>query len=82
MNRKDLYAQIVKLNLQSKAVEKYGKNYTNCKTSELQNLVENATKKVVKRTSCCSDTKMKTLLEVLRKKHLLLDSEIETILKS
>lgn len=82
MNRKEIYAQIVKLNLQAKVVEKYGKNYTNCKTEDLKAIVVNTTKKVVKKTTCCSDKKMKALLDILQKKHLLLASEIETIVNA
>lgn len=82
MNRKELYAQIVKLNLQSKVVEKYGKNYTNCKTDELRTIVENATKKEIKKPVCCSDNKMRVLLDILKKKHILLSSEVEAVLKA
>ena len=43
LDRIELYKQITKLNLKKKCVEKYGKNYTNCKTEQLQELVDEAT---------------------------------------
>ena len=80
MRRKELYAQIVKLNLQNKVKEKYGVNYTNCKNDELIEVITSATTKkektnkstklVKESKSCCADKKFNTLVHILKERHL------------
>ena len=93
MRRKELYAQIVKLNLQNKVKEKYGVNYTNCRNEELVAVIDaaknvNKTKanksvKVVKaEKACCIDKKFDTLVHILKERHLLLASDVEKIMNA
>ena len=45
MERKEAYEQIKKLGLQGECQKKYGKNFTQCKTSELEVIINAAKKK-------------------------------------
>ena len=86
MSRKELYAQIVKLNLQGKVKEKYGVNYTNCKSAELLAVI-NKTLEVNKKTKTkCSvptnNKKFETLVNILKERHLLLKSDVEKIMNA
>ena len=92
MERKEAYEQIKKLGLQEECKKQFGKNFTQCKTSELEvvikaNKVEDGTK--VKTTKAASKTTIKIgesgdsfskLLAILRKRHILLESDIKEIL--
>jgi hypothetical protein len=91
MRRKELYAQIVKLNLQNKVKEKYGVNYTNCKNEELITVIDavkntNKAKKPVNTAKvnkvCCADDKFTTLVHILKERHLLLPSDVEKIMNA
>lgn len=92
MRRKELYAQIVKLNLQNKVKEKYGVNYTNCKNDELITVIATATTKkekaakptklVKESKGCCADDKFTTLVHILKERHLLLASDVEKIMNA
>ena len=89
MRRKELYAQIVKLNLQNKVKEKYGVNYTNCRNEELMEVIaaaNNKAKKPVKdvkvEKACCADKKFDTLVHILKERHLLLPSDVEKIMNA
>lgn len=89
MSRKELYAQIVKLNLQDKVKEKWGTNYTNCKNAELLEVINgaiNKTKstkaKAVTKGSECSCKKLETLVNILKERHLLLQSDVEKIMNA
>lgn len=93
MRRKELYAQIVKLNLQDKVKEKYGVNYTNCKNEELIAVIDaakNIDKTKVKKPAkalmageaCCADKKFDTLVHILKERHLLLASDVEKIMNA
>lgn len=93
MKRKELYAQIVKLNLQDKVKEKYGVNYTNCKNDELITVIastkyvnKGVTKKPAKaaesKNTCCADKKFNTLVNILKERHLLLPSDVEKIMNA
>ena len=93
MKRKELYAQIVKLNLQNKVKEKYGVNYTNCKNDELITVIastkvvsKDATKKLTKdaesKNTCCFDKKFNILVNILKERHLLLPSDVEKIMNA
>ena len=92
MERKEAYEQIKKLGLQEECKKKYGKNFTQCKTNELEviikaNKVEDGTK--VNTTKSTNEFAATTeepkdafykLLAILRKRHILLESDVKEIL--
>ena len=99
MERKEAYEQIKKLGLQEKCKVQFGKNFTQCKTNELEYIIDqfNKTKiKVVtevetevKTTKAETKATTKTeepnnsfykLLAILRKRHILLESDVKEIL--
>ena len=92
MERKEAYEQIKKLGLQEECKKKFGKNFTQCKTSELEVIIRVAKVGVgtkVKTTKAASKTTIKTeepkdsfskLLAILKKRHILLESDINEIL--
>ena len=93
MNRKELYAKVKELNLQEKIKEQFGENYTRVSNAELALIIASykkvekpksetkvsistvAKKSTVATKSCKCDK----LIEVLKKKHILLNSEIDYI---
>ena len=83
MSRKELYAKVKELNLQEEIKEKYGNNYTRVGNTELESIIEKNTAKTsttgVIKSSCGKGCKYDKLIEVLKKKHILLDSEITYI---
>ena len=92
MERKEAYEQIKKLGLQEECKKQFGKNFTQCKTNELEAVIKAAKVKVgtkVKTTKAASKTTIKIgesgdsfnkLLAILRKRHILLESDIKEIL--
>ena len=92
MERKEAYEQIKKLGLQEECKKQFGKNFTQCKTNELEavikaNKVEDGTKvKANKATTEFAATTEEPkdcfykLLAILRKRHILLESDIKEIL--
>ena len=95
MERKEAYEQIKKLGLQEECKKKYGKNFTQCKTNELEVIISAAKKKEskagteVKITEVTTKTTTKTveskdsfnkLLDILKKRHILLESDVKDIL--
>ena len=92
MERKEAYEQIKKLGLQEECKKKFGKNFTQCKTSELEVIIRVAKVGVgtkVKTTKAASKTTIKMgepkdsfnkLLAILRKRHILLESDVKEIL--
>ena len=92
MERKEAYEQIKKLGLQEECKKEFGKNFTQCKTSELEAVIKAAKVKVgtkVKTTKAAPKTATKTeepkdsfnkLLTILRKRHILLESDVKEIL--
>jgi hypothetical protein len=91
MERKEAYEQIKKLGLQEECKKKFGKNFTQCKTDELIHLIDSykiqTGKKVTKKETSVKKedtidlvTSFKKLLETLRSRHILLDSEVKRIL--
>ena len=100
MDRKEAYEQIKKLNLQEECKKKYGKNFTQCKTNELEYIIDSFNKNKVKAvTEVATEvkpTKATTkatakaeepkdsfykLLAILRRRHILLESDIKNILE-
>ena len=92
MERKEAYEQIKKLGLQEECKKQFGKNFTQCKTSELEVIIRVAKVGVgtkVKTTKAAPKTVTKTeepkdsfnkLLVILRKRHILLESDVKEIL--
>ena len=92
MERKEAYEQIKKLGLQEECKKEFGKNFTQCKTSELEAIINAAkirNKAKVKYTKATTKTTTKTeepkdsfnkLLAILRKRHILLESDVKEIL--
>lgn len=81
MTRKEMFAQINKLGLQDKVMEKYGKNYTIVSNKGLMEVIEDA---LDNHSSCSCDSnsssKLDKLITILHKKHILLDSEVKVIM--
>ena len=103
MERKEAYEQIKKLGLQEVCKKMYGKNFTQCKTNELEKIINEAKAKVevkvnnkinyinaVQSTIKTCDINKDTLnnskrpfdklLNILRDRHILLESDIKMIL--
>ena len=103
MERKEAYEQIKKLGLQEVCKKMYGKNFTQCKTNELEKIINKAKAKVevkvnnkinyinaVQPTTKTCDTNKDTLnnskrpfdklLNILKDRHILLESDIKMIL--
>lgn len=77
MNRKELYAKVKELNLTNLIKKECGKNYTQVSNEVLScYVVKNSPKETTKTTG---DTRLDKLLEVLKKNHILLDSQIAYI---
>ena len=100
MERKEAYKQIKKLGLQEKCKVQFGKNFTQCKTNELEYIIDSFNKNKVKAvTEVATEVKpveattkatAKTeepkdsfykLLAILRRRHILLESDIKNILE-
>ena len=103
MERKEAYEQIKKLGLQEVCKKKYGKNFTQCKTTELEETINkakieakikvdnkinyiNAIQPTIKTCDTNKDTLNNSkrpfdkLLNILRDRHILLESDIKMIL--
>ena len=92
MERKEAYEQIKKLGLQEECKKQFGKNFTQCKTNELEAVIKTAKVGVgaeVKATKATNEFAATTeeskdafykLLAILRKRHILLESDIKEIL--
>ena len=83
MSRKELYAKVKELNLQEEIKKKYGDNYTRVGNTELEAIIakhtaKSSTTREVK-SGCGKGCKCDKLIEVLKKKHILLDSEVAYI---
>lgn len=93
MNRKELYAKVKELNLQEKIKEQVGENYTRVDNVKLAYIIAKYEKvekpksetkvsipTVAKKSTVATESgKCDKLIEVLKKKHILLDSEIDYI---
>ena len=102
MERKEAYEQIKKLGLQEECKKLFGKNFTQCKTHELEDII-NAKKakiktpaKVKAKEEVKAETKIEVddntinvkeskrpfdrLLNILKERHILLESDIKKIL--
>ena len=92
MERKEAYEQIKKLGLQEECKKKFGKNFTQCKTSELEEIIRVAkvgvgtkvkTTKAASKTTITieeSENSFSKLRDILKKRHILLESDVKEIL--
>ena len=83
MSRKELFAKVKELNLQGEIEEKYGNHYTRVSSPKLEAIIANHTVKAptTERVEgdCSKGCKCDKLIEILKKKHILLGSEIAYI---
>ena len=83
MNRKQLYNEIASLGLQGEVKARYGKNYTNCTTAQLQTIVDEAHKAL---DSVREPNRVRAgfskLIDILAKKKILLKSEVDAIMNA
>ena len=86
MNRKELYTKVKELNLQEEIKKKYGDNYTRVGNIKLASMIAKHTvpkvkskPKVASKIASGKGCKCDKLVEVLKKKHILLDSEVSYI---
>ena len=83
MSRKELYAKVKELNLQEEIKKKYGDNYTRVGNTELEAIIAKHTAKSPTtggvKSGCGKGCKCDKLIEVLKKKHILLGSEVAYI---
>ena len=102
MERKEAYEQIKKLGLQEECKKLFGKNFTQCKTNELEDIINTkkakikAPAKVKAKEEVKAETKIEVddntinikeskrpfdrLLNILKERHILLESDIKKIL--
>ena len=102
MERKEAYKQIKKLGLQEECKKLFGKNFTQCKTNELEDIINakkakiKAPAKVKVKEEVKAETKIEVddntinikeskrpfdrLLNILKERHILLESDIKKIL--
>ena len=102
MERKEAYEQIKKLGLQEECKRLFGKNFTQCKTNELEDIINTKKAKIktpakVKvKEEVKAETKIEVddntinikeskrpfdrLLNILKERHILLESDIKKIL--
>lgn len=81
MNRNQLYNEIISLKLQDEVKAKYGKNYTRCTNVALQEIIDEAHKKIEESLQEQDFSLTRRLIDILAKKKILLKSEIEKIIK-
>jgi hypothetical protein len=83
MSRKELYAKVKELNLQEEIEKKYGDNYTRVGNTELEAIIAKYTAKSSTtegvKSGCGKCCKCNKIIEALKKKHILLDSEVAYI---
>ena len=83
MSRKELYAKVKELNLQEEIKKKYGDNYTRVGNTELEAIITKYTAEAPTtggvKSGCGKGCKCDKLIEVLKKKHILLGSEVAYI---
>lgn len=77
MTRKELYAEVIKYNLQSSIKDALNKSYTNCTNEELFNFITKSTNSNYKSLS----SQVQRLVHILYNKKLLTKKELESILK-
>lgn len=86
MDRKKLYNQITSLGLQNEVKTTYGKNYTQCTNAQLAAVVSGATKifedavKVI--PTKVESNSFQKLVEILQRKKILLNSEVDIIMNA
>lgn len=76
MNRKELFVKVRNLRLQEKIKKRYGIDYTKVSNVKLEAIISECTTKNQSKSKRCKCDK---LIEILKKKHILLDSEVDYI---
>lgn len=79
MNRKELYKEIKAMNLQDEVLATYGKNFTQCTNFQLETIISGAKDGLKEEDEECAFLR---LIDVLKKKNILLKSEIKFIFNS
>lgn len=84
--RKELYDAIVKHNLQDVVKSKYGRNYTQVGSAQLEEIINAHNSKIVEdkpaaKKNNSNSTKLDKLIKVLTDKRIILKSELEFINK-
>lgn len=87
MNRRELYKQIINLDLHKEVKRIYGVNYTNCRNVELEALIKktlNEKAKKVKKSNSTSNLEYKfnMLVDILKSRHLLLQPDVDMIMNA
>ena len=93
MERKEAYEQIKKFGLQEMRQKMYSKNFTQCKTSELEHIIDmfggakvatevKPIETITKGTTKVEEPKdsFNKLLDILMRRHLLLEADVNEIL--
>ena len=102
MERKEAYEQIKKLGLQEECKKLFGKNFTQCKTNELEDIINTKKAKIKAPAKVKTKEEVKAkinteaaettvnikeskrpfdrLLNILKERHILLESDIKKIL--
>jgi hypothetical protein len=81
LDRKQLYNDIINLNLKDEVKAIYGKNYTNCSSEELKAVIDKAVA-ALEPISTVGASPFNKLVEILAKKKILLKSEVDAIKKA
>ena len=102
MERKEAYEQIKKLGLQEECKKLFGKNFTQCKTNELEDIINTKKAKIKAPAKVKAKEEVKAeinteiaettvnikeskrpfdrLLNILKERHILLESDVKKIL--
>ena len=103
MERKEAYEQIKKLGLQEECKKLFGKNFTQCKTNELEDIINTKKAKIKTPAKVKAKEEVKAeakieanettfnikeskrpfdrLLNILKERHILLESDVKKILE-
>ena len=80
MDRKELYKKIKNYNLEAAVKTKFGRNFTQVSSKDLENIIAKAEDANVCMSVEHDCSMTKKLVEVLQKKRILLASEVDYIL--
>jgi hypothetical protein len=81
LDRKQLYNDIINLNLRDEVKSTYGKNYTVCSNEQLKAVLDKAVA-ALEPVSAVGASPFNKLVEILAKKKILLKSEVDAIKKA
>ena len=80
MDRKELYERIKSNNLEEKIKKEFGRNFTQVSSKDLEKVVVAAEAAKVRKPVKHNCDTTKKLVEILQKKRILLNSEVDYIL--